>query len=77
MVTSWIKEHITQIRSDVANLVFSIKEVLTDETHRVIHGVFNERTGKLHVDTEDLRSEEIDSETRDAHRDNKLVIFDT
>jgi hypothetical protein len=77
MVTSWIKDRIIQIRSDASNLVFSLKGFIDNEKHQVIHGLFNERTGEMDVDTEDLRSNEIDDETQEAHRDNKLVIFDT
>jgi hypothetical protein len=77
-IKGWFKERITQIRSDINNLAFSIKDILESGEHQVIEGIYNKKTGALMNAQagKDWRAPDIDEETAMKHRDHKMVIFD-
>jgi hypothetical protein len=76
MIKTWFKERIAMIRSDVANLAFSIKNVLANGKHEVVQGIFNKNTGEMYnTQAQDLQAPEVDEETANEHRNHRLLIF--
>lgn len=73
-IVNWFREN-EDLATEPNNVAATIKTKLDSGEHAVVQGIFNRRTGE-EVEARTITYDELDSEIRDAHRRDEVVIWE-
>jgi hypothetical protein len=73
-IVEWFQNRTALKQADRDNIAVTLKEQLASGEYRVVQGIFNTRTEAV-VDGQVLKSNKIDQQTEEVHRNNNLVVY--
>lgn len=73
-IVTWFRDRNAIKVADKDNIAFTIKQNIENGKHKVIQGIFNERTGAV-VDGQVFVATELDAKLQELHNGTELVIY--
>lgn len=74
-VINWFRNKSVIKKADKDNIAFTLQSKLESGNYKTVQGIFNIRTNDI-KDGRIIESEKIDSEVKDIHTNNELVIYE-
>ncbi len=75
IIINWFQNREKLKISDNDNIAFTIQEKVKNKEYKTVQGIFNKRTNEV-VDAQEIRSNRLDRQIKELHRDNELVIYE-
>lgn len=74
-VVDWFRSKSRLKQADKKNIAFTLVDKIRKGEYKTVQGIFNTRKNKVE-EGRVIKSEAVDSEIENLHRDNELVIYE-
>ena len=74
-IVNWFQNRQRLKHSDKDNIAFTIQNKVNNQEYKTVQGIFNRRTNEV-LDAQEIRSNQLDREVQQLHRNNELVVYE-